>query len=473
MTAWELNIRIDEQLDVYSHIFDSYWDTKKIPEGHEYDALARYIKSVLDDPCTRYQGDMDALWLGLMKESLMEFFRVLLPYYIEIEEQQCRERKYMEKFFTGDLDKKRTMWRDVVDFIEEHYTPNEVNMDGYDHLLRNTDKNKDDIFDCLEQEWGNASDGEVRAMQEVLIENNRKSFENKVRQLAGTKDYKKRKELKTCLRHYPILDEIVKMIGREKEAETIERDDVITKYLPLLMKHSPIRESIDGVVSGDDLSAVLPTEIALLADKKMEGLFYQRYATKKLQLFSGKSKLLAKEKKRIEKKNVPRLTEGPIIVSIDTSGSMSGLREKVSKGLLMQLLETAKQKKRKCFLITYSVHAKAMEISHPKQWRQVRKFLEECFCGGTDCEDMLKNVLQALDKKDFEMADVLVISDFEFPYPSKATIEHIAKAQSEGTKFYGLRMDGEDYERRYDKLFDKMWTIEIPLVRVSSKFDRW
>ena len=103
----------------------------------------------------------------------------------------------------------------------------------------------------------------------------------------------------------------------------------------------------------------------------------------------------------------------------------------------------------------------------------MRKFLEECFCGGTDCEDMLKNVLQALDKKDFEMADVLVISDFEFPYPSKATIEHIAKAQSEGTKFYGLRMDGEGYERRYDKLFDKMWTIEIPLVRVGSKFDRW
>jgi len=301
MTTWELNMRVDELLDVYSHIFDSYWDTKKIPEGHEYDALARYIKSVLDDPCTRYQGEMDALWLGLMKESLMEFFRVLLPYYIEIEEQQCRERKYMDKFFTGDLDKKRTMWRDVVDFIEEHYTPNEVNMDGYDHLLRNTDKNKDDIFDCLEQEWGNALDGEVRAKQEKLIENNRKSFEIKVRQLAGTKDYKKRKELKTYLRRYPILDEIVKMIGREKEAKTIERDDVITKYLPLLMKHSPIRESIDGVVTGDDISAVLPTEIALLADKKVEGLFYQRYATKNLQLFSGKSKLLAKEKKRIEK----------------------------------------------------------------------------------------------------------------------------------------------------------------------------
>ena len=80
-------------------------------------------------------------------------------------------------------------------------------------------------------------DGEVRAKQEELIENNRKSFESKVRQLAGTKDYKKRKELKTYLRHYPILDEIVKMIGREKETCAIERDDVITKYLPLLMKH--------------------------------------------------------------------------------------------------------------------------------------------------------------------------------------------------------------------------------------------
>ena len=461
MNEWELSVRVDERLDMYSEVFDTYWNTKVLSQQQETDVLACYIKSVLDDPGTRYQCEMDSLWLGLLKESLMEFFRVLLPYYIELEEQERKEREYMEAFFTGDMDKKRAMWRDVVDFIEKHYTPNEVNMDGYDHLLRNTDKSKDDIFECLEREWGEALENEVKAIQEELIEENHKSFESTVKQLAGTKDYKDRKQLGRYCQRYPILDEIVKKMGREKETKTEEHDDVVTRYLPLLMKHSPIRESIDGVIAGDDLSAMLPTEVALLADEKVEDLFYQRYATKKLQLFSGKSKLITKKRKEITKKPTPRLTEGPIIVCIDTSGSMNGRKEKLSKGLLMQLLETAKRKKRKCFLVTYSVRARAMEITHPSQWEQVRKFLEECFCGGTDCEDMLKHVLKALDEKDFEMADVLVISDFEFPYPSKDTIKNIVKVQSEGTKFYGLRLSGDDYEQGYDKLFDKMWELDI------------
>ena len=461
MTEKGMNLLVEQRLDVYSEAFDYYWNMGRMPSKLEQDVLAGYIKSVLDDPVTRYRCETDSLWMGLLKESLMEFIRVLLPYYIEIEERVRREQQYMEQFFTGDIDMKRAMWCDVVEFIEGHYPPGAVNMDGYDYLLRHTDKSKDDIFDCLEQEWGDALNHTARAMQEQLIENNRKAMESTAKQLASTKDYKERKKLETTYQRYPILNEIVRKIGREKEQDNEERDEVVTNYKPLLLAHSPIRECIDGVVAGDDLAAMLPSEVALLADSRVENIFYQRYATKKLQLFSGCSPRINKEKKRVEQKCQPRLTEGPIIVSIDTSGSMSGSRERVSKALLVQLLDMAKRKGRKCFLITFSVRARTMEITHPTQWRGVRKFLEEHFTGGTDGEDMLHYALVALDKKDFSMADVLVISDFEFSMPRKVTCEAIAEAQAEGTKFYGLRLSGGCYEKKYDTLFDKMWVQKV------------
>ena len=55
------------------------------------------------------------------------------------------------------------------------------------------------------------------------------------------------------------------------------------------------------------------------------------------------------------KKKEPRLEKGPIIVSIDTSGSMCGRPIELATCLLRQLLQMAKKQKRKCFLISFSV----------------------------------------------------------------------------------------------------------------------
>ena len=50
-------------------------------------------------------------------------------------------------------------------------------------------------------------------------------------------------------------------------------------------------------------------------------------------------------------------------------------------------------------------------------------FLEHSFSGGTDGEQMLAEAIGVLQKGTFEMADVLIISDLEFPKPIPATME--------------------------------------------------
>ena len=457
---------IESRLEIYGQIFDEYYATATLPVGWEGDVLADYIKTVLDDPGVRFQAEQDVIWFASLRDSVLEFIRVLLPYYLQIEEQSKKEREYMEAFFNGNLDMKRAMWGDMVEYIEENYDPNEVNMAGYDMQLRNREKDRELIFDCLEKEWNEALDEQEREMKEELVEKNKKSVERALNRLYGTEEYKQRKNLEKYTYKYPELDEIARVIGREKSPDTTTKDDTVEKYRPLLLQHSPIRENIDGVTLGNNLSAMLPTEVALLADVKSEGVFYKRYATKQLQLLSGKTPMVAAKKKDTERKNEPRLTEGPIIVSLDTSGSMGGEKEKVSKALLIHLMEIAKRKRRKCLLITFSISAKTLEVTHPKHWKKVASFLTEHFSGGTDGNQMLGYAIDALAEGAFEMADVLIVSDFEFDSPKDSLKKAIVKAQGQGTKFYGLRIGcgalyDSFYERSYERLLDKMWVVNV------------
>lgn len=153
----------------------------------------------------------------------------------------------------------------------------------------------------------------------------------------------------------------------------------------------------------------------------------------------------------------PRLEMGPIIVSIDTSGSMIGKPEKLARSLLMQLLRLAKKQHRKCFVITFSVRAKALELTKPANWGLLEKFFEEGFSGGTDGEQMLAAALDTLQTKDFCMADVLIISDFFFPLPIDKTHKRMETEHAKGTRYYGLQI-GET-KNPYDKVLDKIWRI--------------
>lgn len=155
----------------------------------------------------------------------------------------------------------------------------------------------------------------------------------------------------------------------------------------------------------------------------------------------------------------PRLEKGPIVVSLDTSGSMTGKPIQLAKCLLLQLLKMAKKQKRKCFLITFSVRANFLDLSRYGAWKQLNKFLDNHFSGGTDGEQMLRTVLNMLQTANFSMADVLIISDFYFPKPISATQQKMQIEHEKGTRFYGLRIDSNS--DTYNDILDKIWQVNI------------
>lgn len=356
--------------------------------------------------------------------------------------------QFMQQTIAG----KRAMWGNVCKILENGYSKYDVNLEGYKSQFDG--ENNDAVFASLARDWENACNEKCEGKKKALLEKSHSQWEVACRD-AGTRDYEDRVKLDRFIAKYPALKEIVKIMGREKDEDNKEKDSVIRKYLPTTLSRNPSVEEIDCVEQGDNIPRALPSELALLADPITEPLFYKRYAVKELQQLSSPSK--DKPLKTDTEKNKPRLTKGPIIVSIDTSGSMSGWPTKVSTSLLLQLLRMAKKEKRKCFLISFSVRAKSIDLSRPGNWHRLEEFLKDRYTGGTDGEQMLRQAMDVLGNGNFEMADILIISDFCFHVPMADTSRRMDEHRNLGTKFYGLQIG--KYSNSYNKILDRIWQV--------------
>ena len=108
-------------------------------------------------------------------------------------------------------------------------------------------------------------------------------------------------------------------------------------------------------------------------------------------------------------------------------------------------------------LVTFSVRANVLDLTRNGAWQTLQDFMKHSFKGGTDGEEMLRESMKALDGGTFCMADVLVISDFEFSPPMRGTLEKLEKQKRKGTRFYGLQI-GHDHTG-YEKILDRIWRI--------------
>ena len=154
----------------------------------------------------------------------------------------------------------------------------------------------------------------------------------------GLSDYKERRKIERFFYSFPELIDLLRIIGREQPKREDEMDDTVKRYLPLLPSPPKPAAEAEEVANGNDLQHLLPSETAILSERKTEGLFYYKYATGQLQLFANRPKNESQFKTEHTQKKKPRLEKGPIIVAVDTSGSMSGRPMQIAYAVLLQLL---------------------------------------------------------------------------------------------------------------------------------------
>ena len=446
---------IGQRITVYSEAFDFYMDCGLMPDTvPDGNLLAGYMRSVID--ANPQLDSQDSTWKDVLKNDLLAFLSALLGAFFAVEQSYQKEMDFIERFQKAELEQQREAWPPVYKHIKENYAPADVNINGYVEQFK--DHETQDVIDAITEDWRKAADKQLNQREERLLEQNKDWWVRRMRD-CGQRDYKRLKKIDQMYYRYPVLQEIVRIIGREQPQRKDEYNDIVLKYMPILLSNPTTTTEIEQISIGNNLSHVIPTEIATLSELTTDMMFFKKFAERQLQIFANKPPMTVQDKQAQENQTKPRLEKGPIIVSVDTSGSMMGKPEKLARCLLMQLLRLAKKQKRKCFVITFSVRAKALELTKPANWGILKKFLEEGFCGGTDGEQMLAAAINALQTKKFRMADVLIISDFFFPLPIYKTRKLMETEHAKGTRYYGLQI-GET-KNPYDKVLDKIWKLSV------------
>ena len=181
----------------------------------------------------------------------------------------------------------------------------------------------------------------------------------------------------------------------------------------------------------------------------------ERYAEKRLQLFDYQSK--ETEPVKDDKHKVSG--QGPYIICVDTSGSMQGNREILSKSAILAIAQLTEKTHRKCYVINFSDEAVSLLIEDlGRDMPRLAEFLNKRFDGGTDIEPALREAAHIINGNDFRESDIVLISDFEMPPLSRNLMEQVKVIKRRKTSFFGL-VFGNKPEMEYLNLCERYWEM--------------
>ena len=282
------------------------------------------------------------------------------------------------------------------------------------------------------------------------------------------------------------LQELANLLGKQARVQaTFEkemRDKIVIKTE--WQAKPAYRGEIQGLKYSNDIVASLPSEIAFLKNANTKKLFQLKFAQKQLLSFefqneqAEKKETIKQEEVNIEKKD----PKGPIIICVDTSGSMHGTPENIAKTVTFALTKIAINEERKCFIISFSTDIETLEVKPNENIemtsvkdenyiQKLVKFLGMSFNGGTDAEPALKKAIQMLkgedEKAGYSNADVLMISDFVMANLSDDLSLSIEEEKNKNTSFYSLVI-GNSGNKNTISCFDHNWLYDMSDIYASK-----
>ncbi|AXQ15863.1 VWA domain-containing protein [Shewanella algae] len=262
----------------------------------------------------------------------------------------------------------------------------------------------------------------------------------------------------------PGAKKIADILGRMREAEWSEKVSVIKQSRTVRHPVTDInsKEEIIGLRLGKDLEHALPSELALMADPETAILFDLKYIESKLVCFElqGTSFRDDIEHYDVEVTEQAEDAKGPMILCIDTSGSMAGEPEYMAKAMALYLGTKAKAEKRACYVINFSSSIDTFELTQSNGISALTSFLRRAFHGGTDAAPALAHALKMLKQGDYQKADVLVVSDFIMGELPQSLLQEIEQQRDQGNRFNSLVIGSVFMSRRMKTLFDTEWIYD-------------
>lgn len=269
------------------------------------------------------------------------------------------------------------------------------------------------------------------------------------------------------------LQELAEILGKHNRAQSIFEKELRDKVVIKTEWHpqNAYRGEIKGICFSNDISAVLPSELALMKNSATKKLFQLRFAQKQLLSFEYQRNV-ARTKEESTQEEVPiekKEPKGPIIICVDTSGSMHGTPENIAKTVTFALSKIALEEERKCYLISFSTGIETLDMSDFKKGDSLQKlvrFLQMSFSGGTDASPALQHAIKMLQSNDYKNADVLMISDFVMANLPRNLIDAIEVEKEKNTDFYSLVIGTSGNQGTID-CFNHNWSYNTNDIHAS------
>lgn len=246
------------------------------------------------------------------------------------------------------------------------------------------------------------------------------------------------KRLADLLKKLPQIQDVVRQLGRMQSAEKPEETPILERLFgPVRRAPSEPRE-IDtplvphdtrGVERSGEIARMLPSEAVLFMRPALRLLWHAKRAERALATYrvrgveqerfvaddaGGEARDAERRKKKQER--------GPIIVCLDTSGSMQGAPETVAKAVTLEAVRVANAERRDCFLYAFSGPGDVAEFDLSVRRGGIKGLLEFLGCsfhGGTDVAEPMARALRRVETAKWSRADMILVSDGEFPVPSE------------------------------------------------------
>ncbi len=203
---------------------------------------------------------------------------------------------------------------------------------------------------------------------------------------------------------------------------------------------------VRGVKRAGLISRMLASEAALIRHPTLRRLWRARFAEQQLFCYEDAAVLtewrLQPDTSRVALAAVRSepLGRGPMIVCLDTSGSMRGAPENVAKACVLQALRSAHAAQRACCLLAFGGAGELLEQRLALSSDGLQALLDlmgQSFDGGTDLQTPLERAITLVRTNDFALADILIVSDGEFGL-TPATLALLRACKAE----LGLRVHG-------------------------------
>ncbi len=180
---------------------------------------------------------------------------------------------------------------------------------------------------------------------------------------------------------------------------------------------------LTGVRFGASLERMLPAEAALLRHPVGRRLWRARHAEGRLLAYDTEAVLVdwkpdptAPSPAAATAAQAQSLAQGPLLLCLDTSGSMRGAPELIAKAVVIAAVRSAQASGRACRLVAFGGPGELVQrdLTGPGGLQAVLDLMGQAFDGGTDIQSPIERAIESVHEAAWCSADVLIVSDGEF-----------------------------------------------------------